>query len=151
MVYQKILGQILFYPPNVAGWPGGTSWIDSSTLMVRMQIPQVLGRSEIMVVQPKTDDDVAMGQMQPKDVLLKQKKNPTQQKGAAQIEWDKLLRSFEHVPRENLFTAIADSLLQTPTVPAKSSFEKYLDADSRERYIKSAIIYLMSTPEYQMS
>lgn len=151
LVYQKILGQILFYPPNVAGWPGGTSWIDSSTLMVRMQIPQVLGRNEIMMVQPKTDDDLAMGQMQPKDVLLKQNKNQAQPKGAAQIEWTHLLRSFEQVPRENLFSAIANSLLQTNQIPDKSSFLKYLDADSRERYIKSAIIYLMSTPEYQMS
>ena len=150
-MYQKILGQILFYPPNVAGWPGGQSWIDSSTLMVRMQIPQVFGRNEILMVQPKTDDDVAMGQMQPKDVLVKQNKNTAQLKGAAQIEWDKLLRSYEKVPRENLFAAIADSLLQTLAVPDKSSFEKYLDVDSRERYIKSAIIYLMSTPEYQMS
>ena len=28
---QRALGQILFYPPNVAGWPGGKTWIDSST------------------------------------------------------------------------------------------------------------------------
>ena len=30
------MGQILFYPPNVAGWPGGTSWINSSTLLARI-------------------------------------------------------------------------------------------------------------------
>ena len=30
------MGQILFYPPNVAGWPSGTSWINSSTLLTRI-------------------------------------------------------------------------------------------------------------------
>jgi uncharacterized protein (DUF1800 family) len=30
------MGQVLFYPPNVAGWPGGTSWINSSTLLSRI-------------------------------------------------------------------------------------------------------------------
>ncbi|MGE8380223.1 MAG: DUF1800 family protein, partial [Sphingobacterium sp.] len=39
IVYQKLLGQMLLYPPNVAGWPSGKAWIDSSTLLLRMQIP----------------------------------------------------------------------------------------------------------------
>src|SRR5713226_9619494 len=30
------MGQTLFYPPNVAGWPAGTSWINSSTLLSRV-------------------------------------------------------------------------------------------------------------------
>ena len=42
LLLQRTLGQILFYPPNVAGWPGGRSWIDSSSLMMRMRIPQML-------------------------------------------------------------------------------------------------------------
>ncbi|MBK7475185.1 MAG: DUF1800 domain-containing protein [Haliscomenobacter sp.] len=38
---QRALGQILFHPPNVAGWPGGRSWIDNSTLMTRLNLPTV--------------------------------------------------------------------------------------------------------------
>jgi uncharacterized protein (DUF1800 family) len=30
------MGQALFYPPNVAGWPAGPSWINSSTLLTRL-------------------------------------------------------------------------------------------------------------------
>jgi uncharacterized protein (DUF1800 family) len=29
------MGQTLFYPPNVAGWPGGQNWITSQTLIAR--------------------------------------------------------------------------------------------------------------------
>ena len=39
LILQRVLGQMLFYPPNVAGWAGGKTWIDSSTLMMRMRIP----------------------------------------------------------------------------------------------------------------
>jgi uncharacterized protein (DUF1800 family) len=30
------MGQALFYPPNVAGWPSGSSWVNSSTLLTRL-------------------------------------------------------------------------------------------------------------------
>lgn len=29
------LGQVPFYPPNVAGWPGGRSWMNPATLLTR--------------------------------------------------------------------------------------------------------------------
>ena len=34
------MGQVLFDPPNVAGWPGGTAWIDSTTLLERRKFLQ---------------------------------------------------------------------------------------------------------------
>jgi uncharacterized protein (DUF1800 family) len=40
--FQRTLGQVLFRPPNVAGWPGGRNWIDSSSLMYRMKIPSTM-------------------------------------------------------------------------------------------------------------
>ncbi len=38
------LGQALFNPPNVKGWPGGESWINSQTLVQREQFLQALSR-----------------------------------------------------------------------------------------------------------
>ena len=29
------MGQALFYPPNVAGWPGGANWLTSDTMIAR--------------------------------------------------------------------------------------------------------------------
>ena len=63
LLFQRTLGQVLFYPPNVAGWPGGKNWIDSSTLMLRLRIPQILTANEVLNIRPKDDDDVMMGQM----------------------------------------------------------------------------------------
>ncbi|MEM5311385.1 DUF1800 domain-containing protein [Paraburkholderia sp. JHI869] len=39
------LGENLFYPPNVKGWPGGASWINSSTLLARKQFVEQLFRA----------------------------------------------------------------------------------------------------------
>ena len=36
-VATALLGQNLFAPPNVKGWPGGDAWIDSATLLGRRQ------------------------------------------------------------------------------------------------------------------
>ncbi len=61
LLLQRLLGQILFYPPNVAGWPGGKTWIDSSTLMMRMRIPQLINDRDEFNIKPKADDDQMMG------------------------------------------------------------------------------------------
>jgi uncharacterized protein (DUF1800 family) len=36
------MGQMLYQPPNVRGWVGGRSWINSSTLAARRQLVQAL-------------------------------------------------------------------------------------------------------------
>lgn len=36
------MGQELFNPPNVKGWPGGRSWIGAGTLAVRYHLPEAL-------------------------------------------------------------------------------------------------------------
>ncbi|MEP6702335.1 MAG: DUF1800 domain-containing protein [Betaproteobacteria bacterium] len=38
------LGQDLFNPPNVKGWPGGDAWINSSSLLARKQLMERLFR-----------------------------------------------------------------------------------------------------------
>jgi uncharacterized protein (DUF1800 family) len=40
------LGQNLFAPPNVKGWPGGEAWINSTTLLARKQFLDRIFRSE---------------------------------------------------------------------------------------------------------
>lgn len=42
------LGQDIFAPPNVKGWPGGEDWINSTTLLGRKQVLARLFRAEEM-------------------------------------------------------------------------------------------------------
>jgi hypothetical protein len=143
LLFQRVLGQILFYPPNVAGWPGGKNWIDSSALMVRMRLPQTLTNSEDFAIKPKDDDDVMMG-MEGVD------KKPVKNTIHVTVDWQGIIKNFNDIQKDNLLDRINEIVLQTPSRIGRPVLEKYLDKDSREGFIKTAIVDLMSTPEYQL-
>ncbi|HKU66159.1 MAG TPA: DUF1800 domain-containing protein [Candidatus Baltobacteraceae bacterium] len=42
------MGQVLFYPPNVAGWPGGANWLTSQTVIARENFVAGLMNSPMM-------------------------------------------------------------------------------------------------------
>ena len=146
LLFQKTLGQILFYPPNVAGWPGGKNWIDSSSLMLRLRIPQIFSANDIMDIMPKTDDDVQGGMM---EATAKKIKEVTRG-GTGKIDWPLVSKVFETVPSEKLLQKITDTVLQTKAHVPDTLLEKYVNNENRENFTKSAIINLMSTPEYQL-
>ncbi len=161
LLFQKVLGQILFYPPNVAGWPGGKSWIDSSSLMFRLRIPQLLKDNEPINISAKADDDQQMGMMEMKGDNTNQQKNfkvynnksPKAQAGRipVMINWDEYMKVYKDIPRENLVDVMATILLQTPDGSIKKEVvTAAADASSRENFIKTATVALMATPEYQL-
>ena len=131
IVYQKLLGQMLLYPPNVAGWPSGNSWIDSSTLMLRLQIPQIWSGLRPLELEAKTDDDVEMG-LKNNQLRNKGFKNPN-----IIIDWNLVESTFKN-------KSISDYLLQT-----KSSNGKIIEQFS-DSSLKLKIINVMSTPEFQL-
>jgi uncharacterized protein (DUF1800 family) len=146
---QKVLGQILFYPPNVAGWPGGKNWIDSSSLMFRMRLPQIMAMKESFNIKAKSDDDTEMGRMEEK--MQQQNRRIGGRVIETTIQWETPYQQLQKTARENLLTSMASFLWQTDVSKMnKAMIEKFIDAGSRERYIQTGIIHLMSTPEYQM-
>jgi uncharacterized protein (DUF1800 family) len=59
-----LLGQDLFDPPNVKGWPGGNAWITSSSLLARQQVLQRLLRGMEMAAR-RADGEGANGGASP--------------------------------------------------------------------------------------
>ena len=152
LLMQRALGQILFYPPNVAGWPGGKAWIDSSTLMLRMRLPQMFDDKDEFNVTPKSDDDQMMGnynEEKPKIEKTKGKANPNKPL-LVDIDWKLYLRNYESVPRESLLSNLNNTLLQAKTEVKPETIKQYSDNSGRENFIKTATIQIMSTPEYQL-
>lgn len=133
IVYQKLLGQMLLYPPNVAGWPNGKSWIDSSTLMLRLQIPQIWSGLRPLEYSPRQDDDIDMGMKSRETALNKSFKNPN-----ITIDWDRIEKVFADKNCE-------DYLLQNTQSLDMNSVKNFSD-----KSIKMNVINLMSTPEYQL-
>jgi len=154
MLLQRVLGQLLFYPPNVAGWPGGKAWIDSSTLMMRMRIPQMLNDQDEMNVKPKDDDDTMMGRKNDKNEDPKAKGQKQMGKLGkpilVNIDWTKYVKNFDPVKREKLLADMNSVLLVTNKAVSDDLVKKFSDESGREDFIKSATIQIMSTPEYQL-
>ena len=56
----RVMGQDLFFPPDVNGWPGGADWINSNTLLVRYNFANFLmhgvSPDEFKIFDRKTTD-----------------------------------------------------------------------------------------------
>jgi uncharacterized protein (DUF1800 family) len=143
LLFQRVLGQVLFYPPNVAGWPGGKNWIDSSALMFRMRLPQILTNADEFLIKPKNDDDVMMGN-------VGVDKRPKANKLNVTVDWNSVVKVLNTTDRNNLIQKVKSIVLQTKSSINPGVLKRYVDNTSREGFIKSSIIELMSTPEYQL-
>lgn len=143
LLIQRVLGQVLFYPPNVAGWPGGKDWIDGASLMYRMQIPRMVASREMPAIRAKDDDDQEMG-------MAGRYERRTMRNLDTRIDWNQHFSSMAKIKREDLLMATASLLWQTSNLPDAPILEKHLDASSRESYIKSSFIRLLGSPEYQL-
>jgi uncharacterized protein (DUF1800 family) len=139
---QKTLGQVLFYPPNVAGWPSGRNWIDSSSLLFRMKLPDVILRADTLAVRPKEDGDV-------NTQVLDRKGN-----GFANVtvDWATFDKAFADVPDDELLNALAQYLLQRPLGNSQRQvvLKRLKAGETRPEQIKTLVIALMALPEYQL-
>lgn len=152
LVVQRLLGQILFYPPNVAGWPGGKNWIDSSSLMFRLRLPQLISEADEIRLSPKSDDDQMMGMNDgdETETRARQVKRVVRQQINASINWKPYLQHFSKTPKENLVAAVSKSLFQVPSSISEQVLLRHVDASNREAFIKTVTVQLMATPEYQL-
>jgi uncharacterized protein (DUF1800 family) len=134
--FQRALGQILFYPPNVAGWPGGRNWIDSSSLMYRLKIPSMVLNGGLIDFDGKADpeDEAYLASNRAKKSFINTKVQ-------AQPDWDKF---FKEIPAGTSNTDIAGFMLE-PT-PGKTILANAAQLTD----IKTLVIELVSTPEYQL-
>ncbi|KAA3635540.1 MAG: DUF1800 family protein [Bacteroidetes bacterium] len=127
---QKILEQVLFKPPNVAGWPGDKKWIDSSRLAFRMRLPSVLLTNGVIDLAPPVDLEA-----NPED----DKKRGLTKRLGAQADWDQFFK-------ENRGVAFEKLLLRSPLSPAAFNLLKSSEVESE----KETVLRILSLPEYQL-
>jgi len=139
---QSSLGQYLFNPPNVAGWPGGKSWIDSSSLMLRMRIPSlVLNDGEIDFsgkADPEDEAVIALSRTATTNANSGQKRKSYID---ANADWPKFLETF---PKHLTPLELTSFLLQ----PKLN--QKITDMVSDNKGLRSTAIEITSMPEYQL-
>jgi Protein of unknown function (DUF1800) len=136
---QKVLGQVLFFPPNVAGWKGGENWIDSASLLFRLSIPQyVLNETAVM--------------MQGKPAFEEEDKgNDKHDNGKVKANWKELVLHNQKIDETDLYKQLLLQLIQcnTEKINEKAVLENFAQSDKSKRIIAIAA-NIMSTPEFQM-
>lgn len=134
---QKALGQMLFNPPNVAGWPGGKTWIDNSTLMLRLNLGAYLLQAVEINLRLKNDP-----QAQEREGRLGRLK--------ATLNLEPLLALTRGRSDQEAFMLLQNYLLTTPSPAGKAFFDRLLPMTGKEDNWSRVILGLVSLPEYQM-
>jgi uncharacterized protein (DUF1800 family) len=166
---EKSMGQMLLNPPNVAGWPGGKNWIDTSSLMFRMKLPEVLFKSSELefsykdMPDEKNNEEKNMkmkGVSMDEESMMKEKKNK-KDKDSREKKYFKQVRTninlsdyfaaFGKYDKEELVNSLSEFVLQKDiNTNTKKLALTYSDISSKENFIESLIMRLISLPEYQL-
>ena len=121
---QHYLGQVLFNPPNVAGWAGGRQWIDASRFALRIRLGSlILNRGYVMdELSPELDAMIAK----------KQKKKDF--KFYESVDWDLFWK-------KNKDADLFELLIRNENKTLK---ENHSQIDNK------TVIHLLSTPDFQL-
>ena len=118
---QRMLGQILFDPPNVSGWPDGKDWVDSATLMFRMNLPKLIFRAALIQSElAGSFDDNDKFKMAGK--LKKLRSN---------IDFDRLSDEFEDLDQLNSYLLQVNSISKTT---GNSLIDQIVDITSKPEF-----------------
>lgn len=131
---QRLLGQTLFMPPSVKGWDEGTAWIDTSSLLLRLQLPSVLLDKTAIQLTTKNDNPEELSQMSTQiDSTASNTVFPIV------VNWTKVLQEITDSGKLD----INSFLIQSP-------ISDHLSNIVGKQVNKAQIINLCSTPEYQL-
>ncbi len=132
---QKVLGQVLLDPPNVAGWKGDKAWIDANTIMVRLKLPSVMLNNAMISLKEHGDFNDSF-----REKYFKRNKGKLPFKILP--DWDAFSKNYKSINTENLETYVIQGHINKGT----ADYLETLNKKSKQDYC----IQLMSLPEYQM-
>ncbi len=134
---EKALGQVLFNPPNVAGWPGGKAWIDNSTLMLRLNLVTYLFQAVDLNFKTKEEFESAQ-------------RNKRVRRIKAEVDLIPMVEFFKNDPQSSVFKNLSSYLLQANSNLELTDFDRFIIKNNQDDFVKTLILRLMSLPEYQM-
>ena len=134
---QKGLGQVLFNPPNVAGWAGGKSWIDNSTLMLRLNLVAYLFQAVEVNFKAKEEFE-------------SRERNKAIRKIKAKVNLKPLVRELQAHDNDSTLEAMIDYLLPSNVQINRGLIREFTLQEDPQDFIKTLALRLMSMPEYQL-
>jgi uncharacterized protein (DUF1800 family) len=136
---QRALGQVLYVPPNVAGWPGGRTWIDNSSLLLRLN----LGPSLML----------AGGlDLQLKEAYESPERHPQLQRIEARADLAPIRDLLAPFPPERQEEVLVDFLLPGPAPAAMEALRRRAAAEpDPDRRLALTVLGILSFPEFQLT
>ncbi len=131
---ERLLGQVLLEPPNVAGWAEGRNWIDANTMMVRLKLPSVLLKNGTIAFDVKGEFEDSFEAFN--------KKNNFNRKLDIGAKWEQFDAKYGKLKGETLVFLLLGDSVSTET----KAFLETLEAEGQQDFC----IQLMSLPEYQL-
>jgi uncharacterized protein (DUF1800 family) len=138
LALQDVLGQTLFFPPNVAGWKGGRNWIDSLSLLYRVHLPTAIVQQGTVKIRrkPAFEEKNSGKSSEEKRINIK-------------TDWSELVQFFK--PSKDLTTDVLNFFIQSPAkMIDRKAIEAEVDNSTPERRIITTIAAVMKLPEYQL-
>ncbi|NMH88864.1 DUF1800 domain-containing protein [Flavivirga algicola] len=133
---QKLLGQTLLNPPNVAGWKGGRNWIDSNTIIMRLKLPSLILNNAYI---SKVKEGTSSSAMETKKQFFKKHYG---KHFKTESDWNYFNNAFKNVDINDL----KDHILACSINKTANEYLKSLSKVSKQEHC----VQLMSLPEYQM-
>lgn len=132
---QKMMGQVLLYPINVAGWKGGQYWIDSNTLMFRMKLPSLILSNAIINLEEKGEFE---------DTFDKYYKNNKKRN-----RFIKTIKNWEEFDAKHKKSSANDLINLLILSKLDKDTEKFIE-NLQVKSNRNFCVQLMSIPEYQL-
>ena len=135
LLLQRLLGQILLSPPNVAGWQTGRNWIDSNTIVTRLRLPSVLLNNAEIAYSEIGDEET---------MITNFKKRKLRKKAFIKVsaDWSSFEENYKKESNKELVHQIITSKINSGT-------EEMLERN-QQLSKHDFVVQLMSLPEYQL-
>ncbi len=146
---QNTMGQLVFMPPNVAGWQGGKKWIDSFSLTLRLRLPEaLLINKDIKLSVSENIDEMVMNDVNTEHI----KPDIPLKFDNINANWSTYLAFFKNTEKKDLPKKIAKFLITSPLTDIQiNEIDSFAESQNKESYIINLTILFMELPEYQLT
>ena len=161
--YVEAMGQRLFDPPNVRGWPGGETWLNAGSMSVRFHLGDVLLDGQMPaglepLAAPRSyararDSDRARAVREINQARAAARQANRDALGiSTRFEAETLLPTGIPATPEGLVEALLDRLvLRSPSDSARRTMVAAARDAPPERRVSAVVRLILASPEYQVA
>jgi Protein of unknown function (DUF1800) len=153
----ELMGQQLFAPPNVKGWPGGQAWLNTSTVLARVNFAQALVMGGLWSDQSRGENPEFARVEAPTAPRLEGVKLPEEPPPPENQDVARLVRQAKATRPEEVVRVLIDAFLPGGVGNSARAKLTAFVADGKptgaalDRRVRETAHAILSMPEYQLA